>query len=175
LRTRDLDRGLLAEAGGVFVAPGIGSYGRFTWLLEVFPAILGGAALVRTYPRFRFTTLVYGLVALHAAILMVGGHYTYQRMPLFDWLKLEFHLDRNYYDRVGHFAPGFVPAIIARELLLRRTALKRGAMLSFLLLCVSMAVSAWYELLEFAVARLTGDSAEAFWARRAIRGTRSGT
>jgi putative membrane protein len=95
-------------------------------------------------------------------ILFVGGHYTYARVPPFDWLKDTFHLSRNYYDRVGHFAQGFVPAMIAREVLLRKTPLQRGGMLFFICLCICMAISAWYELLEFAVAKATGSAADDF-------------
>ena len=140
----------------------IGCHDFFTWLLEVFPALTGGAALIWIYPRFQFTTLVYALIAVHAIILMVGGHYTYALMPLFTWIKDAFHLDRNYYDRLGHLAQGFVPVMIAREVLLRTTAFKRGAMLNYLLLSVAMAISAWYEILEFAMARVVGSGADAF-------------
>lgn len=142
----------------------IGCHDYFTWLLEVFPALIGGAALIWIYPRFRFSTLVYSLITVHAAILMIGGHYTYELMPVFTWIKDAFHLSRNYYDRLGHFAQGFVPLLIAREALLRTTALKRGAMLNYLLLSIAMAISAWYEILEFAVARAVGGSADAFLA-----------
>jgi putative membrane protein len=140
----------------------IGCHDVFTWSLEVFPAVLGIAVLVLTYRRFQFTSLVYTLIALHAMVLFVGGHYTYAQMPVFNWIRDAFHLSRNHYDRVGHFFQGFVPALITRELLLRKTALKRGLLLSFLALCVCMAISAWYELFEFLVAELTGSAAEAF-------------
>ncbi|GIP40090.1 membrane protein [Paenibacillus sp. J31TS4] len=134
----------------------------FTWMLEVLPAVLGAAVLVLLYPRFRFTTFVYGWILVHALILVVGGHYTYAEVPLFNWIRDEFGLARNYYDRVGHFAQGFVPAVIVRELLLRRTPLTRGGWLATLTVCVCLAISAAYELLEFAVARLTGTAADAF-------------
>lgn len=130
--------------------------------MEIFPALTGGAVLVWIYPKFRFTTLVYGLITAHAIILMIGGHYTYALMPVFTWIKDAFHLDRNYYDRVGHFAQGFVPVMIAREALLRTTALKRGVMLNYLLLSIAMGISAWYEILEFVTARLAGAGADAF-------------
>lgn len=104
----------------------------------------------------------YGLITTHAIILMVGGHYTYARMPVFTWIKDAFHLDRNYYDRLGLFAQGFVPVMIAREVLLRATSLKPGAMLNYLLLSIAMAITAWYEILEFATARLAGGQADAF-------------
>jgi putative membrane protein len=118
--------------------------------------------LVATYPRFRFTLLAYTLMAIHAAILFIGGHYTYALVPLGEWLRSAFDLTRNHYDRVGHFAQGFVPAIIGREILLRCSPLKEGAWLRFLVLCVCLAVSATYELFEWRVAVLTGSRAEDF-------------
>jgi putative membrane protein len=155
-------RYLLGAVAAVFVWSVIGCRDFFTWLLEVLPAIGGIALLIWFYPRFRFTTLVYSLIAVHAAILMIGGHYTYEHMPLFDWLKDRFHLDRNYYDRLGHFAQGFVPAFITREVLLRETPLRRGKLLPVLVFSVSMAITAVYELFEFAVARASGSASDAF-------------
>ena len=134
----------------------------FTWFLEVLPAILGIGILAFTYRRFQFTTLVYVLVALHAAILMIGGHYTYAEMPLFNWIRDTFHLSRNHYDRLGHFMQGFGPAIVTREFLLRTTPLKRSKTLSFLVLCVCLAFSALYELFEWRTAVAFGASADAF-------------
>lgn len=135
----------------------------FTWALETFPVMLGVPALVWLYPHFRFTTLAYTLVLLHASILMVGGHYTYAEVPLFNWLRDD-HLGlvRNDFDRLGHFAQGFVPAVLAREVLLRRSPLRRGAWLAFLTVCFCLALSASYELLEWAVAEATGTAADAF-------------
>jgi putative membrane protein len=153
---------LFLAAVAVFIWSGIHPRSRVTWVLEVFPAVLGGAVLALTYRRFRFTPLVYGLVALHAIILCIGGHYTYAEVPPFNWLRDHFHLTRNHYDRVGHFAQGFVPAMIARELLLRRTPLKRGAWLFFLVVCVCMAISAWYELFEWLTAVVSKTGATAF-------------
>ena len=153
---------LLVFDGVVLLWSAIGCHDLFTWALEVFPAVLGGAVLIRLYPRFRFTNLVYTLIAMHAVILMIGGHYTYAEMPLFNWLRDQLHLARNYYDRVGHFAQGFVPAMIAREVLLRATPLQRGQLLAWLVFSSSMAISALYELLEFAVAKATGSAADAF-------------
>ncbi|HUJ21509.1 MAG TPA: DUF2238 domain-containing protein [Bryobacteraceae bacterium] len=155
---------LLSVVVAVFVWSAIGCHDLFTWIMEVFPAVIGVGILIGIYPRFRFSTFVYALIAVHAIILMIGGHYTYARMPVFDWLKVRFNLDRNYYDRLGHFAQGFVPAMIAREVLLRTTPLKPGKMLFYLVLSICMAISAWYELLEFAVAKLTGSGAEDFLA-----------
>ena len=153
---------LLVFDGAVLLWSAIGCHDLFTWALEVFPAVLGGAVLIRLYPRFRFTNLVYTLIAVHAVILMIGGHYTYAEMPLFNWLRDQFHWSRNYYDRVGHFAQGFVPAMIAREVLLRATPLRPGKLLAWLVLSSSMSISALYELLEFAVAKATGSAADAF-------------
>jgi putative membrane protein len=153
---------LLAIAAAVLIWSVIGCHDLFTWFMEVFPVLVGGAVLVWIYPRFQFTMLVYGLITAHAIILMIGGHYTYALMPVFTWIKDAFHLDRNYYDRLGHFAQGFVPVMIAREVLLRTTALKRGVMLNYLLLSVAMAISAWYEILEFVSARLAGGAADSF-------------
>ena len=141
---------------------GINPHDRLTWWLEVFPGIAGVIILAATYRRFQFTTLVYTLIAIHAAILMIGGHYTYAMMPVFNWIRDWFHLDRNYYDRLGHFAQGFVPAMVAREVLLRVTPLARGKMLTFLVFSVCMAISAMYELFEFAAAKITGTAADAF-------------
>lgn len=136
----------------------------FVWFLEVFPAIVGGIVLLWLYRRFRFTDLVYVLILAHAIILMIGGHYTYAEMPLFNWLRDSFDLSRNYYDRVGHLAQGFVPAMIAREVLLRKTPLQRGGWLFFLVVCVCLAISAYYEFVEWWVAVASGTAADAFLA-----------
>lgn len=135
-----------------------------TWALEVFPAIAGLAVIVATWRRFPLTDLVCVLILIHAVILMIGGHYTYAGMPLFNWLRDTFGLVRNNYDRVGHVAQGFVPAIVAREILLRVTPLRPGKMLFFLVTSICTAISAWYELLEWQVAVISGDRATAFLA-----------
>ncbi|HEY2364481.1 MAG TPA: DUF2238 domain-containing protein [Candidatus Angelobacter sp.] len=134
----------------------------FTWVLEIFPAILALAALAITYPRFQFTSFVYLLITLHACILFVGGHYTYAEVPLFNWVRDHFHLARNDYDRVGHFAQGFVPALVAREVLLRQKIVLKRGWLFFIVLSICLAVSAAYELLEWRVAVGTGSAADAF-------------
>lgn len=134
----------------------------FTWVLEIFPAILALAALAITYPRFQFTSLVYLLITLHACILFVGGHYTYADVPLFNWVRDHFHLARNDYDRVGHFAQGFVPALVAREVLLRQKIVLKRGWLFYIVLSICLAVSAAYELLEWRVAVATGSAADAF-------------
>ncbi len=141
---------------------GIEPRDRFTWALEVAPAVVGVAVLAALYPRMRFTPLAYGLVCLHAWVLFVGGHWTYAEVPLGNWLRDVLGLARNPYDRVGHFFQGFVPAILAREVLLRCTPLRRGVWLTGLVLAVCLAISASYELFEWLVAELTGEAAEAF-------------
>lgn len=140
----------------------IGPHDRFTWLLEVAPVLIGIPILLTTFARFPLTPLLYTLLALHGAILIVGGHYTYAEVPLGFWIQDAFGLVRNHYDRIGHFAQGFVPAIVARELLLRLSPLHVGKWLFFLVLCVCLACSAFYELIEWWVAAATGSAAEAF-------------
>ena len=134
----------------------------FTWFMEVLPALVAVVVLGASYARFRFSSLAYWLILVHAVILMVGGHYTYAEVPLFDWVRDLFHQGRNNYDKVGHFAQGFVPAIIARELLLRKSPLRPGAWLSCITVSICLAMSALYELFEWAVAEATGEAAEAF-------------
>lgn len=137
-------------------------YDRFTWWLEVTPALAGLALLLSTYRRFRFTTLCYTLIAIHIGVLCVGGHYTYARVPLFDWLRPVFAWQRNNYDRVGHLMQGFVPAIIAREILLRFQVLRRTNWIPFLVLAICLAISALYELIEWCTAMLSGAAATDF-------------
>jgi putative membrane protein len=146
----------------VFIWSAIRPHDYFTWILEVFPAIVGIGVLAATYRNFRFTTMVYALVAAHAIILMIGGHFTYAEVPLFNWIRDEFALSRNHYDRVGHFAQGFVPAMIAREVLLRRSPLKRRGWLFVIVVSICLAVSALYELLEWGVSAATGSAGDAF-------------
>jgi putative membrane protein len=153
---------LLAIVVLVFLWSGISPYDRFTWVLEVFPVLLGVPALIYVYPRFRFTPLVYTLLAMHAIILMVGGKYTYAEVPLGFWLKEAFGLARNHYDRIGHFAQGLVPAMVAREILFRRSPLRGSRWLPFIVICFCLALSALYELIEFWTALATGEAAEAF-------------
>jgi len=134
----------------------------FTWFLEVIPALVGLLILSITYKKFKFTNLVYGLILIHACILMVGGHYTYAEVPLFDWIKNTFDLTRNNYDKVGHLAQGFIPAMITRELLIRKKVIHIKSWMNFIIVSISMAISASYELIEWFVAVLTGDSAASF-------------
>ena len=134
----------------------------FTWFLEVFPIFIALPMLVFTYKKFPLSNLVYALILIHAIILMIGGHYTYAEVPLFNWLRDHFDLGRNYYDRVGHFAQGFVPAIIAREILLRKNVLQEGGWLFFIVCSICLSISACYEFIEWWVALASGQGAEAF-------------
>ncbi len=153
---------LLALTIVVLVLSGIGPYERTTWLMEVFPVLIAVPVLVATARRFPLTPLAYRLIFLHAVILMVGGHYTYARVPLGFWLQDALDLARNHYDRIGHFVQGFVPAIIAREILLRRSPLKPGKWLFFLVVAVCLSISACYELVEWAAAVIGGSAADEF-------------
>jgi putative membrane protein len=133
-----------------------------TWWLEVLPAIAALVILALTRRRFPLTPLLYVLVLLHAIILMVGGHYTYAEVPLGDWVRELTGGERNNYDKLGHLAQGFVPAIVARELLLRFQVLAKRAWLGFLVVCICLAISAFYELVEWWVALLSAEAAESF-------------
>ncbi|MCD6287535.1 MAG: DUF2238 domain-containing protein, partial [Candidatus Hydrogenedentes bacterium] len=130
-----------------------------TWIMEVFPILIGAFVLVTTYRRFPLTRLLYRLLFIHALILMVGGHYTYARVPIGLWAQNVFGLSRNHYDRLGHFAQGFIPAILAREILIRRSPLDRGKWLFFLVTCVCLAFSAFFELFEWGYAVVVGGDA----------------
>lgn len=155
-------RALLCGFAAVLAWSAVRPHDYFTWTLEVFPAIIALVVLALTYRRFQFTTAVYFLVFFHACVLLVGGHYTYERVPLFNWVRDYFHLARNDFDRVGHFAQGFVPAFVAREVLLRnRIVLKRG-WLFFIVLSICLAISATYELVEWRVSVATGSAADSF-------------
>jgi putative membrane protein len=153
---------LLALGVVLLVLSGIHPKDRYTWILEVAPAIAAAILLVATYRRFPLTPLAYRLILLHACILMVGGHYTYAEVPVGFWVQRAFGLARNHYDRLGHFAQGFVPAIVAREILLRRTPLRRGGWTFFLVTCVCLAISAFYEFVEWWTAVASGEAANAF-------------
>jgi putative membrane protein len=134
----------------------------FTWFLEMAPVAVAAALIAWAYPRWRFTPLALALVAVHACILLVGARYTYAEVPLFNWLRDDYGLARNYYDRVGHFAQGFVPAIVAREILIRHAVVKRGGWLFVLVTATCLAISAIYEFIEWWAALATGDAADAF-------------
>lgn len=135
---------------------------QLIWFLEVVPAIVGIIVLIFTYNYFRLTPLLYSLILIHCIILMVGGHYTYAEVPLFEEFKSLFGFERNNYDKVGHFAQGFVPALIAREIFIRKRIVNGNGWLNFLIVCFCLAFSAFYELIEWWVALATGEGAEAF-------------
>ena len=154
---------LLAGVLALLVLSGISPQtDRLTWLLETAPVMMGAAVLVATWRRFPLTPLLCWLIAVHSMILIVGGFWSYSEVPLFSWLQDLFGWSRNHYDRVGHLAQGFVPAILAREILLRRSPLRPGKWLFFLVVCVCLAFSAFYELVEWWSAVLLGDGATAF-------------
>ena len=152
----------LAIFFGVLVWSAIAPKDYFTWLLEVAPALIGLVVLAATWNRFRLTPLAYLLILLHSIILMVGGHYTYAEAPLGDWAAQAFGWSRNNYDKLGHFAQGFVPAILAREILIRNKVVNGRGWLNFLVICFCLGFSAFYELIEWAAALASGDSATAF-------------
>ena len=153
---------LLAVVAVALVVSAIGPTDRLTWWLEVAPVLIAAPVLFLTARSFPLTNLLYVLIAIHALILIRGGHYTYAEVPLGDWAQDLFDLARNPYDRLGHFAQGFVPAMIAREILLRKTPLRRGGWLFFIVCCICLAVSACYEFIEWWAAIIGGGSAEAF-------------
>jgi len=156
--------GLLATFLAILIWSGYAPKDHFIWFLEVVPAIIGAVVLVAIYPKIKLTMLVYCLIWLHALVLMLGGHWTYAEMPLFNWLRDEYGLARNYYDRVGHIMQGFVPAIIAREILLRNSVVKGRAWLFFIVTCICLAVSVFYEFIEWWVAIASGSAADEFLA-----------
>jgi putative membrane protein len=140
----------------------INPHDRFTWWLEVAPALIGLPLIWAMRRKFPLSTLLLVLIWLHVVILLVGGHYTYALVPAGEWAKGWFGWQRNNYDKLGHFAQGFVPAILARELLLRTSPLRGSRWLGFLVVCVCLAFSACYELIEWATAMLTGEAADSF-------------
>ncbi|WP_299181671.1 DUF2238 domain-containing protein [uncultured Neptuniibacter sp.] len=152
----------LAIFFAVFMWSGINPNDQFTWFLEVLPALIGVILVIATYRSFPLTPLLSFFILIHCIILMVGGHYTYAEVPLFDLIKEAFDLERNNYDKVGHFAQGFIPALLAREILIRKEVVRRGGWLNLFVVSVCLAFSAFYELIEWWVAIATGEGAEAF-------------
>ena len=147
----------------ILIWSGINPQDQFTWFLEVVPALIGFVLLVLSYKKFPLTSLLYSLILIHMIILMVGGHYTYAEVPLFDWIKEVLGQSRNNYDKVGHFAQGFIPAILAREILLRKKVVQGAKIwLNYIVVSIVLAFSAFYELIEWWVALATGEDAEAF-------------
>lgn len=153
---------LLAATLAALAWSGIAPYERGTWYAEVAPVIIALPLLIATWRRFPLTALLYALIFVHAVILMVGGHYTYAKVPLGFWVQDWLDLGRNHYDRLGHLAQGFVPAILAREILIRRSPLRPGKWLFFLVCCVCLAFSAFYEFIEWWAALIAGGAAESF-------------
>lgn len=147
---------------GVLVWSAIDPKDGFTWFLEVAPALIGAVVLAATYKKFPLTRLAYTLILIHCIILMVGGHYTYAEVPLFDWIRDATGGARNNYDKVGHFAQGFIPAVLAREVFIRTAAARTAAWRNFFIVCFCLAVSAFYELIEWLTAVFSGESADAF-------------
>ncbi|WP_228197986.1 DUF2238 domain-containing protein [Poseidonibacter antarcticus] len=141
---------------------GINPKDQFTWFLEVIPAIIGFIVLAFTFNKFKLTPLVYTLILIHCIILMVGGHYTYAQVPLFDTIKEVLNQDRNNYDKLGHFAQGFIPALIAREILIRKDIIPKANWRNFFIVCFCLAFSAFYELIEWIVALFSGEDADDF-------------
>lgn len=147
----------------VLIWSGMDPKDQFTWFLEVVPALIGFLLIAFTYKKFPLTPLLYTLILIHMIILMVGGHYTYAEVPLFDWIKEVLDQSRNNYDKVGHFFQGFEPAILARELLIRKEILQGSKIwLNYIIISIVLAFSAFYELIEWWVALATGEDAEAF-------------
>jgi putative membrane protein len=153
---------LLVLFFAVLVWSAVRPHDYFTWWMEVFPALVGITIIAATHRRFPLTPLLLTLLTLHAIILMVGGHYTYAEVPLGFWMKRTFHLGRNDYDRIGHFAQGFVPAMIAREIFLRRNVVRSRGWLYTIIVLVCLGISAAYELLEWQTAIATGARSDAF-------------
>ncbi len=164
MNSRVLHLSLLALVALAMAISAYQPFDRATWYLEVGPVLIAAPVLWFTYDRFRLTDIVYTLIAIHALILITGGHYTYARVPAGFWVQDLLDLARNHYDRLGHVAQGFIPAMVARELLLRLTPLKRGGWLFLLVTCVALAISAFYELIEWWVALYMGGQADEFLA-----------
>ncbi len=153
---------LLLLTGAALVVSGLSPFDRGTWFMEVAPVFIGVPLLLATFRRFRLTQLLYRLIFLHALILILGGHYTYANVPVGFWVQDLFDLSRNHYDRLGHLAQGFVPAILAREILIRTSPLRPGRWLAYICVSICLAFSAFYELLEWWAAVSMGASADAF-------------
>jgi putative membrane protein len=153
---------LLGAVALVLAWSAINPHDWLTWWLEVAPVLIGAPILIWSFPRFRLSALVYRLLFLHAVILIVGGHYTYALVPVGFWFQDLLELSRNHYDRLGHLAQGFVPAMLAREILLRESPLQRGGWLFFLVVSVCLAFSAFYELIEWWASVIGGESSQSF-------------
>ena len=147
---------------GAFVWSAIDPQDTTIWVLEVAPAVVGAIVIALTRRKFPLTTLTYILILIHCVILMVGGHYTYAEVPLGDWVRDTFDQSRNNYDKLGHFVQGFIPAMIAREIVVRLQVFNFVSWRNFFIVCFCLAVAAFYELIEWWTAVLAGESADAF-------------
>ncbi|KKD59887.1 membrane protein [Grimontia sp. AD028] len=152
----------LAIFFAVFIWSAINPKDQFTWFLEVAPALIALVALAMTRKSYPLTQVTYFFILVHCVILMVGGHYTYAEVPLFDYIKEITNTARNNYDKVGHFAQGFIPALVAREILIRNSVIPSPRWRNFFIVSFCLAFSAFYELIEWWVAVMSGESAEAF-------------
>jgi putative membrane protein len=152
----------LAIFFAVLIWSGIQPKDRLTWVLEAGPAVIGLVIMWRTRPSFALTPLLYFWILLHCIVLMVGGKYTYAEVPLFDWISEAFGWERNNYDKIGHFMQGFVPALITREILIRKQIVNFAGWRNFLIVSVCLVFSAFYELIEWWAAELIGEDADAF-------------
>jgi putative membrane protein len=155
---------LLASLAAVFIWSFIDCFDFLTWVLDALPVVIGITVLISVYRKFHLTRFAYILIWLYAIFLLIGAHYTYSRVPGFNWIRDTFELSRNYYDRLGHLLQGFVPAIIAREVLLRKSPLQRGGWLLTIVICFCLAVSALYELFEWLVVVIAQDDSVIFLA-----------
>ena len=164
MQHRTLEPGILLAGVALFlILSGLSPEAdRYTWFLETVPVMIGIPLLLASYRSFPLTPLLYRLLALHALILIVGGHYTYAEVPLFNWIRDTFELSRNHYDRIGHLAQGFIPAILAREILLRLSPLRPGGWLFLTVTSICLAFSAFYEMIEWWLALTSEEAAEAF-------------
>ena len=157
-----LQLGWITVFTAVLIWSGIAPHDYPTWLLEVLPALVAAAVLWLTRDRFPLTTLTYVLILVHCVILMIGGHYTYAEVPLGDWVRDAFDQSRNNYDKLGHFAQGFVPAIVAREILIRLCVVSTSGWRNFIIVSICLGISAFYELIEWWVALLSAEAADSF-------------
>ena len=153
---------LLAVFLGTFLWSIINPKEGFTCFLEITPALIGVLILAFTFNKFRFTNFTYTLILIHCIILFIGGHYTYAEVPLFDYIKEVFHQSRNNYDKVGHFAQGLIPAMIIRELFIRKKVISNKSFFNFIIVCICLAISAAYEWIEWFVSLATGEGGDSF-------------
>ncbi|MBC2398638.1 DUF2238 domain-containing protein [Clostridium tetanomorphum] len=153
---------LLLIFGLALIVSAIKPKSYLIWFLEAIPIIIGIGILIVTYKKFQFTTFVYILILIQTIFMVIGAHYTYVDVPLFNWIKEAYGLSRNHYDRFGHLMQGIIPAFIVRELLIRKLKLKKGLILSILVVCICLSISAFYEIIEWGIAMFSGKPLEDF-------------